>query len=98
MVAERLAIATRKLANGKVGTAYRSKLVATGGVRPFEWRIKRGPLPKGILFNKLTGAFLGKPGKPGTWVITVEIVDGLRVKATSNVVVVIAPAKPKPLP
>jgi Putative Ig domain len=94
-VVNRLAIATRRLKNGKVGKAYRSKLVATGGVAPTAWRIKRGPLPKGIVFNKLTGTFIGKPAKPGTWVITVEIVDALRVKTSTNVVVVIAPA-PKP--
>ena len=94
-VVERLAIATRRLKNGKVGKAYRSKLVATGGVAPLAWRIKRGPLPKGIRFDKRTGTFVGMPGKPGTWVITVEIVDALRVKTSTNVVVVIS-AAPKP--
>jgi len=95
VVVERLAIATRRLKNGKVGKAYRSKLVATGGIAPLGWRIKRGPLPKGITFNKLTGTFVGKPAKRGTWVITVEIVDALRVKTSTNVVVVIS-AAPKP--
>ncbi len=94
-VAKRLVIATRKLKNGKVGKRYFSKLVSTGGVAPTAWRIKRGPLPKGILFDKRTGTFVGKPARPGIWVITVEIVDALKVKTSSNVVVVIAPA-PKP--
>jgi large repetitive protein len=94
-VVERLTIATRRLKNGKVGKAYRSKLVAAGGVAPLAWRIKRGPLPKGIIFNKLTGTFVGKPAKRGTWVITVEITDALRVKTSTNVVVVIS-AAPKP--
>jgi hypothetical protein len=91
-VAERLAIATRRLKNGKVGKRYLSKLVATGGVAPLAWRIKRGPLPKGIRFNKKAGTFVGKPARPGTWVITVEIVDALKVKTSTNVVVVIAKA------
>jgi hypothetical protein len=95
VVAERLAILTRRLKRGKVGQVYRSKLVSTGGVTPISWRIKRGPLPRGIRFDRTTGTFVGRPTKPGIWVITIELVDALRVKETSNVVVVIAP-KPKP--
>jgi hypothetical protein len=91
VVAKRLAIATKRLKKGKVGRLYRSKLVSSGGVTPLSWRIKRGPLPKGIRFDKTTGTFVGTPAKRGIWVITVEIVDALRVKATTNVVVVIAP-------
>jgi hypothetical protein len=95
IVAERLAIMTRRLKKGKVGQVYRSKLVSTGGVRPVAWRIKRGPLPKGIRFDRTTSTFVGKPTKAGIWIITVEVVDALRVKATTNIVVVIAPAKLK---
>jgi hypothetical protein len=92
VVAERLAIVTRRLNRGKVGKLYRSKLVSTGGVAPATWRVKRGPLPKGIRFDRATGSFVGIPKKAGIWIITVELVDALRVKATTNVVVVIAPA------
>jgi large repetitive protein len=95
VVAERLAIVTRRLKKGRVGRLYRSKLVSTGGVTPISWRIKRGPLPKGIRFDRTTGRFVGTPAKAGIWIITVELVDALRVKATTNVVVVVAP-KPKP--
>jgi hypothetical protein len=95
VVAERLTVVTRRLKKGKVGQRYRSKLVSTGGVTPVSWRIKRGPLPKGIRFDRTTGSFVGTPAKAGIWIITVELVDALRVKATSNVVVVVAP-KPKP--
>jgi Putative Ig domain len=97
IVAERLAIVTRRLKRGKVGKLYRSKLVSTGGVTPTAWRIKRGPLPKGIRFDRKTGSFVGIPAKKGIWVITVEIVDALRVKTDTNVVVVIA-AAPKRAP
>jgi hypothetical protein len=95
VVAERLAIVTRRLKKGKVGQLYRSKLVSTGGVTPLAWRLKRGPLPKGIRFDRTTGSFVGKPAKAGIWIITVELTDALRVKATTNIVVVVAPAKPK---
>jgi hypothetical protein len=96
VVAKRLAIATKRLKKGKVGRPYLSKLASIGGVAPLAWRIKRGPLPRGIRFDRTTGSFLGIPVKRGIWVIAVEIVDALRVKTTTNVVVVIAPArKPK---
>jgi large repetitive protein len=93
VVAERLAIVTRRLKRGKVGQLYRSKLVSTGGVTPTAWRVKRGPLPRGIRFDRKTGTFAGIPAKAGIWIITVDLVDALRVKTTTNVVVVIAPAR-----
>jgi hypothetical protein len=92
VVAQRLAITTRKLKNGRVGVRYRSKLVSRGGVAPLSWRIKRGPLPRGIRFNRTTGSFVGIPAKAGTWVITVEIMDSLRVKTTATLVVLVKPA------
>jgi large repetitive protein len=95
VVAKRLAIVTRRLKKGKVGQIYRSKLVSSGGMTPVSWRIKRGPLPKGIRFDRTTGSFVGIPAKAGIWIISVELVDALRVKATTNVVVVVAAPKPK---
>jgi large repetitive protein len=93
-VAKRLSVQTKRLKNAKVGRLYRSKLASTGGVAPVTWKLKRGPLPKGIRFDRATGSFAGVPTKAGTWVITVEITDALRVKATSNVFLVVA-ASPK---
>jgi hypothetical protein len=101
-VAPRLAIVTKRLKAGKVGRIYRAKLKSVGGVHEVDgvstsrsWRIKRGPLPRGIRFDRTTGSFVGIPLKRGIWVIAVEIVDALRVKATTNVVLVVVP-KPKP--
>jgi hypothetical protein len=102
-VAPRLAIATKRLKNGRVGRLYRAKLKSVGGVPVLNgdvaspgWRIKRGPLPRGIRFDRTTGSFVGIPAKAGTWVITVQIVDALRVKATTNVFLVVVPKlKPK---
>jgi hypothetical protein len=101
-VAPRLAIVTKRLKAGKVGRLYRGTLKSVGGVHEVDgvltspsWRIKRGPLPRGIRFDRTTGSFVGIPAKAGTWVIAVEIVDALRVKATTSVVIVVAPIKPK---
>ena len=76
-VANRLAITTKRLKPGKVGKLYRAKLVSTGGVAPVSWRIKRGPLPRGIRFDKTTGTFVGIPQRAGTWIISVEVMDEL---------------------
>jgi hypothetical protein len=92
VVAPRLAITTRRLKTGRAGVRYRSKLVWRGGVAPLSLRIKTGPLPKGIRFDRRTGSFVGKPAKAGTWFITVEIIDSLRVKTTATVVVLVKPA------
>ena len=50
-IASRLAISTAKLRSGKVGRLYRAKLTATGGVLPKKWKVKTGPLPRGIRFD-----------------------------------------------
>jgi large repetitive protein len=102
-VASRLAIVTTRLKPGKVGRLFKQKLKATGGVPALNgdfstltWRVKRGPLPRGIRFDRATGTFVGVPTKRGSWVVMVEIVDALRVKATAAVVIVVAaPPKPK---
>ena len=94
-VAKRLAVTTKRLKPGKVGKLYRSKLVSTGGLAPVSWRIKRGPLPRGIRFDKTTGTFVGLPLKAGIWIISVEVMDELRVRATADVAIVVAPAPRK---
>ena len=102
VVARRLAIVAKRMKAGKVGRIYRSTLRSVGGVFELDgvttgpgWRIKRGPLPRGIRFDRSTGSFVGIPAKRGTWVIAVEIVDALRVRTTTTVVIVVAPKKPK---
>jgi hypothetical protein len=88
-VAPRLAIATTRLKIGRVGRYYQFKLRARGGIAPWKARIKRGPLPRGILFDPTVGVFYGAPTKVGTWRIGVELVDALGVKATATVRLVV---------
>jgi hypothetical protein len=92
IVAERLTILTRRMRDGRVGRLYRFKLVQDGGVAPFTRRIQRGPLPRGIRFNKSTGTFVGIPARAGIWVIGVEYVDALGVKTRADVTLVVRPA------
>lgn len=91
-VARRLAIVTRRLKTGRVGRLYTSRLRSAGGVAPLSWRIKRGPLPRGVRFDRTTGTFLGTPRRAGTWVIRVAAIDELGVKFAANVFVTMKPA------
>lgn len=89
IVAERLAVSTLRFRNGKVGRFYQVKLRSFGGVGPVSWRLKRGPLPRGIRFDRSTGSFFGTPTKSGTWRIAVEVVDSLRVKSTATITITV---------
>ena len=93
-VAPKLSIVTKRLRPGKVDKLYRAKLVALGGVQPKLWRVK-GRLPRGVKLDRTTGVLLGKPTKAGTYRITVEITDALKVKSTQALVIVVAPAPKK---
>ena len=50
---------------GKVGKLYGARLKTLGGVKPATWRILRGPLPRGVRFDRTTGTLLGTPKKAG---------------------------------
>jgi Putative Ig domain len=89
VVAERLAIASKQLRPGTVGRFFTRKVVTVGGVGPTTTRIKRGPLPAGIFFDRTTGILAGTPKRAGTWKVVVEIVDVLGVKATATVLLVV---------
>jgi len=87
-VAPRLAISTLKIRPAKVGRLYRAKLKALGGVLPKTWRVK-GRLPRGIRLDRTLGVLSGTPLKAGTYRITVEVVDALKVKSTTPLVLVV---------
>jgi large repetitive protein len=89
VVAKRLAIKSRLLKPGKVGRFLSRKVATFGGIGPMTTRVKRGPLPRGIFFDRLAGIFVGAPTKSGTWKIRVQIVDALGVKATGIVVLIV---------
>ena len=84
VVAPRLAVTTLALRPGKVGRLYRAKVVATGGVLPKAWKITRGPLPRGIRFDRTLGVLSGTPTKAGRYRLTFQITDGLKVVAVKT--------------
>jgi hypothetical protein len=92
VVAEKLAVSTLLLRPGKVGKLYAAKVATSGGVKPATWRIVVGPLPRGVRFDRTTGALYGIPTKPGRYRLTFEATDSLGVKATKRLAILVAPA------
>ena len=88
-VAQRLAIATQLLRPAKVGRAYRQKVVTTGGVIPKVLKVTRGPLPRGIRFDRRLGVLSGTPRKPGTYRITFLAMDALKAQSTKTLKLVV---------
>ncbi len=89
VVAERLAIARTVLKPGKVGRFLSRKVATFGGIGPMTTKVKRGPLPRGIFFDRLAGIFVGTPKKAGTWKIRVEVIDSLGAKSVATIVLVV---------
>ena len=95
IVAEKLSISTLLLRPGKVGFYYQAKLATSGGILPRTWKVVRGPLPRGIRFDRLVGVLYGIPTRPGRWRVTFEATDALGVKAKKTLQIIIA-APPVP--
>jgi hypothetical protein len=90
-VAERLAVSTLVLKPGKVGRLYRTKLASTGGLPVKKWKVLKGPLPKGIRFTPALGTLSGTPTKAGSYRVTFQVTDGLKVVAKKTLRLVVAP-------
>lgn len=86
-VASRLAISTLELRPGKVGRLYRVKLATTGGLLPKRWKVKSGPLPRGIRFDRTLGVLSGMPTRPGRYRVTFEATDAFKVTFTKTLVI-----------
>lgn len=95
VVAPKLAIATRLVKPGRVGKLFQRRLATTGGLRPTQWRVALGPLPRGVKFDRVAGILVGIPKRAGVFRVTFEATDALGVTATKTLRIVILPA-PKP--
>ena len=90
-VAAKLAVSTLALRPGKVGRLYRARVASTGGVLPRTWKIVRGPLPKGIRFDRKLGLLSGTPKKEGRYRVTFQVTDGLKVVAKKTLRIDVLP-------
>jgi plastocyanin len=69
-----LKITTSLLPAAKVGTAYSTRLSASGGVPPYRWRITLGSLPAGLTLSR-SGSISGTPTATGTSSFHVRATD-----------------------
>jgi large repetitive protein len=91
-IAKRLAVSTLLLKPGKVGRAYHTRLSTTGGLPPKTWRAITGKLPRGVKLDRQLGVLSGVPTKAGTYKVTFQATDGLKVAATKTLKIVVLPA------
>jgi hypothetical protein len=90
-VAARLAVATLALKPGRVGKLYRARVTSTGGIQPRVWKIAKGPLPKGVRFDRRLGVLSGTPTKAGRYRVTFQVTDGLKVVAKKTLRIIVLP-------
>ena len=90
-VAARLAVSTLALKQGEVGRLYRTRLASTGGLPVRRWKVLTRPLPKGVHLNPTLGTLLGTPTKAGSYLVTFQVTDGLKVAAKKTLRIVVAP-------
>ena len=93
-VASRLTVSTLTLRTGKVGRLYRAKVASSGGIAPRKWKIKRGPLPRGIRFDRTLGVLSGTPARPGRYRVTFEATDAFKVTASKTLVIEVLASAP----
>ena len=75
-VVGKIAIGTRRLKAATVRTAYRLRLKARAGARPFHWSVDSGRLPRGIRLNRRTGYLTGSARTAGTYKVGIALKDG----------------------
>ncbi|MCC7385541.1 MAG: SBBP repeat-containing protein [Deltaproteobacteria bacterium] len=86
-----MVVTTSTLPNATVNVAYSAPLEASGGLRPYHWRLASGALPDGLELGTLVGAIGGVPTTPGTSVFTVEVTDSLLRVATKELSITVLP-------
>lgn len=96
-VAPTLRVRTQRLPAARVGRTYRASLVAIGGVTPKVWHVERGGLPRGLRLDPARGVLYGRPQRAGTRRIVVVVSDGLGVKATTTLSIVVSAARDEKL-
>jgi len=98
-IANKVSVSTLLLRPGKVGKLYRAKLSSTGGLTPRIWKVTSGQFPKGLRLDRATGIVSGIPRKAGSFTLTFQVTDGLKVTATKTFKIVVAETKkPKKKP
>ena len=93
VVAPKIKISTRLVKPGRVDRFFQRKLKTLGGIKPTEWRLVRGPLPRGVFFDRYAGELYGYPTRAGSRRVTFEATDSFGVVARKTLRISIAPAR-----
>ena len=75
LISDTLSITTSEIPAAAKDEVYNFTLEAKGGLLPYQWQIKIGTLPTGLLFNTTTGTIYGRPTTRQTYSFTVEMSD-----------------------
>lgn len=80
-------------ANGKVGAAYSSSLLAGGGFPAYTYSIGAGTLPSGLALNAATGLVSGSPASAGSFSFTAWVGDSMGgSQSVSCSIAIVAPS------
>jgi hypothetical protein len=82
------AITTSSLPQGEQGSLYTAAVAATGGARPYSWKIASGNLPAGLNFTS-AGQFSGSPSAAGTYSFAVSVTDANALSTQKNFTVTV---------
>jgi hypothetical protein len=92
VVVSDLVVATRSLPPARVGSQYRRKLQAGGGLPPYRWTA-RG-LPAGLSISRRSGQITGVPKRRGNYRPTVTVTDSDGIVARRQLRIRVGRAKP----
>jgi hypothetical protein len=69
-----LALTTRFLPDGAVGTGYQAQIAAAGGTAPYTFALASGALPGGVSL-RADGVISGTPEAAGSFAVTLSVTD-----------------------
>ncbi len=87
-----LAIATTSLPEAESANLYSQKIVATGGVAPFNWTLTKGILPTGMSLDASTGVISGVATAVSSNTFTVQVTDSENATASATFTISIVAA------
>jgi uncharacterized protein (TIGR03437 family) len=91
-VGGQLSVSGGPLTNGNVAVLYSTSVTATGGKPPYTWTLVGGSLPDGGTTVSSSGAILGTPKTPGTYIFTAQATDAAGASALGTFSIKIIPA------